>query len=269
MTFFAVIGSFSGYGICHWSDSTNWDYTASGHAMRLLAGFGNSKLFVSNGSADVSAAASSEGDTIHVLLWNHNGARDSIDLTVPMGSTDNYDYELWKMDADSAVPSLFNEATIVGSTVVYEPRIIYLPFPYIIDNCNSTTGDLIMSFPVDSNEIYYLKITRDGSAGIAAPHEPRAVELTVTPNPFNAACVIAVPAHATIEIFDINGLKVAEISVNNIVGDGSPVPSSNGHGGRAPTEIIWQPDKSVGSGVYLVRAIMGDESITKRVVYLK
>jgi hypothetical protein len=34
-------------------------------------------------------------------------------------------------------------------------------------------------------------------------------------------------------------------------------------------EFTWQPEKSVGSGVYLVRARIGGESVTKRVVYLK
>ena len=39
------------------------------------------------------------------------------------------------------------------------------------------------------------------------------------------------------------------------------------------SEYIWQPESSVGSGVYLVRATVGSgpagESVTKRVVYLK
>ena len=37
----------------------------------------------------------------------------------------------------------------------------------------------------------------------------------------------------------------------------------------SPTKIVWQPDESIGSGVYLVRAPVGDKSITKRIVYLK
>jgi len=45
--------------------------------------------------------------------------------------------------------------------------------------------------------------------------------------------------------------------------------------GRSPAQVIWQPGESLGSGIYLVRAHFdrlsdrGDESVTKRVVYLK
>jgi hypothetical protein len=34
-------------------------------------------------------------------------------------------------------------------------------------------------------------------------------------------------------------------------------------------EFTWTPEKSIGSGVYLVRARFGDRETTKRVVYLK
>jgi hypothetical protein len=34
-------------------------------------------------------------------------------------------------------------------------------------------------------------------------------------------------------------------------------------------EITWMPNATFGSGVYLVRAKMGDGESTKRIVYLK
>ena len=49
---------------------------------------------------------------------------------------------------------------------------------------------------------------------------------------------------------------------------------SGDHKGH-PYEFIWMPDKSIASGVYLVRARFdkltdrGEESVTKRIVYLK
>ena len=113
---------------------------------------------------------------------------------------------------------------------------------------------------------------------------PSNIAISAYPNPFNSSVTIAVEQTflsvqngqtgmsdlpIAIEIFDINGRIVEEIPANNPVGDGSPVPSSNGRGDRAPTEIVWTPDKSLGSGVYLVRVKSGDENITKRVVYLK
>ena len=46
-------------------------------------------------------------------------------------------------------------------------------------------------------------------------------------------------------------------------------------GDRAPTEIVWQPNASLGFGVYFVRAKIGGNNkglkplVTKRIVYLK
>ena len=107
---------------------------------------------------------------------------------------------------------------------------------------------------------------------------PRDMAITAYPNPFNSAISISVKTlHATslrIEIFDING----RIVYDNSVGDGSPVPSANGRGDLAPTEIVWRPAPTLPSGVYFVQARFdyfdqltdrGDAEITKRIVYLK
>jgi hypothetical protein len=101
--------------------------------------------------------------------------------------------------------------------------------------------------------------------------KPIAISLSAHPNPFNSAVSITVDCRGlinqtpTIEIFDMTGRMVAVIPV----GDGSPVPSASGRGDLAPTRFVWQPDASIGSGIYLVRATVGDESVTKRIVYLK
>ena len=115
--------------------------------------------------------------------------------------------------------------------------------------------------------------------GVGESRLPEEQSLNVFPNPFNSACRITVEQTflsvqngqtgmsdlPTVEIFDINGRMVAEIPVNN------PDPSANGRGDRAPTNetVIWTPDKSIGSGIYLVRARFSGESIAKRIVYLK
>ncbi|RKZ30207.1 hypothetical protein DRQ36_06300 [bacterium] len=74
-----------------------------------------------------------------------------------------------------------------------------------------------------------------------------------------------------IEIFDINGRIVFEMPV----GEGLVSSRVSGdHKGR-PYETVWQPDESLGSGIYLIRARFdrftdrGSESVTKRIVYLK
>ena len=35
------------------------------------------------------------------------------------------------------------------------------------------------------------------------------------------------------------------------------------------TPAIWQPEDRIGSGIYLVRAAVGEHTITKQIVYLK
>jgi len=93
---------------------------------------------------------------------------------------------------------------------------------------------------------------------------PGKFKLMVSPNPFNSACEITAPAHATIEIYDTQGRRIDSYSC-----------------GCSQTRWTWQPtNASLGSGVYLVRARFGPstssgtgdrggESVTKRIVYLK
>ncbi len=145
------------------------------------------------------------------------------------------------------------------------------------------------------------------SSGIDITISPAAVEeeselpedftINAYPNPFNSAVTIFVSGEATsplqIEIFDINGRlidviarpKAAAIPSNQgdcFVGQS---PSQTGSSTRNDgTNFIWQPDASLGSGVYLVRARFGpstssgqrssqrpdsNESISKRIIYLK
>ena len=79
-------------------------------------------------------------------------------------------------------------------------------------------------------------------------YKPDMISLFAFPNPFNSACHISAPENAELDIFDINGRSITEF-------DGG--------------DQIWTPEASVGSGIYLVRAKIGDKDITKRVVYLK
>ncbi|MCK5833771.1 T9SS type A sorting domain-containing protein [bacterium] len=104
-------------------------------------------------------------------------------------------------------------------------------------------------------EVCLVKFSEDGD--IIWENEvniPMILALSAYPNPFNSAVSISAPDNAVVEIFDINGRCIAEFP-----------------GG----DQIWKPEASVGSGVYLVRARFdkltdrGEESVTKRVVYLK
>ena len=110
---------------------------------------------------------------------------------------------------------------------------------------------------------------------------PSFYSILAYPNPFNSAVRISVDCRGwinqtpTVEIFDIAGRIVAEISV----GEEHLLTEGKSHGrvlpndGRAhrpsPTTIIWSPDASVGSGVYLISIKTGGNIYTKPVIYIK
>jgi len=101
------------------------------------------------------------------------------------------------------------------------------------------------------------------------------------PNPFNSAVTISLDAPvgaglrpARVEIFDIAGRRVSQLPSPSV-----PLPEGEGGNsfsrwekvseGRMRAEFTWQPDAPLGSGVYLVRARVDGESVSKRIVYLK
>jgi uncharacterized delta-60 repeat protein len=116
--------------------------------------------------------------------------------------------------------------------------------------------------------------------------KPISFELTVSPNPFNSSCAITTPTCATVKIFDLQGKLVwnkpsdsDNIGATSLIKGGKPdeVPLNKGYVAKrqgvsasAQGVIIWQPDETISSGVYLVRATTDDgQQITKRIVYLK
>ncbi len=82
---------------------------------------------------------------------------------------------------------------------------------------------------------------------------PGGIDLSISPNPFNNACLIEVPADADLEITDISGRQVF-VS-----------PGENSGGVRT---VLWNPGGLPG-GIYMVRAREGARSVVKKVVYLK
>ena len=119
---------------------------------------------------------------------------------------------------------------------------------------------------------------------------PKAFALSTHPNPFNSAVTISidipvgdgspVPNKAgeetsplRIEIFDVNGRRVAQLPSPSV-----PLPEGEGGNSFSHWEKVaegrmmaftWQPSPSLTSGVYLVRATVGEQSTSKKIIYLK
>jgi len=125
---------------------------------------------------------------------------------------------------------------------------------------------------------YAVLILRNTGVGIAERlHRPEIISISVAPNPFNSTVKISVEQTflsvqnggdqtgmsglpLEIEIFDISGRMVANIP---LTGSESAEPSSTNNSGACR----WQPNESIGSGIYLVR-IKGTNA-TAKVVYIK
>jgi hypothetical protein len=111
--------------------------------------------------------------------------------------------------------------------------------------------------------------------GIAETPTPQSFALSAHPNPFNSAVTIAIDGAGVcdtplrLEIYDVAGRCVRTLrpSATSLEKGGTDIAPL--HKGGQGGSYIWTPDPSLGSGVYLVRARLGEESITKRVVYLK
>ncbi len=106
------------------------------------------------------------------------------------------------------------------------------------------------------------------------PTRPTDFALHISPNPFNGAVRIEAPSAAKIEIYDMNGRHI-DVIARRVQPDEaiSYGYEKDCHALQARNDgvsgLIWRPDASITSGVYLVRASIGNESISKRVVYLK
>lgn len=140
--------------------------------------------------------------------------------------------------------------------------------------------------PSGTLELYEgMAISENRSASI-----PDDFKISAHPNPFNSAVNITVEqtflsvqdatdANQTvmsglpieIEIYDATGRMIDKLSIGN----GSPDPSTKGQEYISPTQILWRPDATIPSGVYLIRARIpqhkGVQPIvaTRRLVYLK
>ncbi len=77
---------------------------------------------------------------------------------------------------------------------------------------------------------------------------PGSIALGIYPNPFNSSCKIEAPMEATVKIYDLNGKCV---------------------GAFDKTPCVWTSDEKTTSGIYLIKATIGEQTITKRAILMK
>ncbi len=119
----------------------------------------------------------------------------------------------------------------------------------------------------DDTDYWVVKLSSDFA--ISEKGLPEQFAMSAYPNPFNSSCEITAPIGADVEIYNLRGNVVA---TPYPAGAGF-VPLDKGDRDRAERGFrgfVWQPDQSISSGIYLVRARTEDgRTTTKRIVYLK
>jgi len=99
----------------------------------------------------------------------------------------------------------------------------------------------------------------DTTWNVSEPPKPRSLSLTCYPNPFNAEVRIKLrmpdAGDIKIDIYDISGKLIDHIYKSKL--------TAGWH------ELVWCPNVSVPSGVYLLRISAGGEAVVRRVVLVR
>jgi len=102
-------------------------------------------------------------------------------------------------------------------------------------------------------------------------NRPGNFAISASPNPFNSSCAITIDVgdacmHPTkIEIFDLRGNLVWQTHLSEQNGSDMNEPRSDNGQGKA----LWQPEKTIGSGVYFAKTIVNGKALSQRIIYLK
>ncbi|MCD6419001.1 S8 family serine peptidase [bacterium] len=95
---------------------------------------------------------------------------------------------------------------------------------------------------------------------------PEKLNAKIYPNPFNSSCVIYAPSESDVAIYDLRGKLVWKTSS----GTNAKTSGLLGNTKSNYQKVVWTPNKSLSSGIYLVKIAMKSELIkARRIVYIK
>ena len=171
---------------------------------------------------------------------------------------------------------------------VQEDAPVVFRFPFYVRITFLGYSDTVIVIPFNSDSIRYvghftlrpmavepnadarvvMKTTRVPGAIAEGRAIPSDFALTAYPNPFNSSVKITIDGVGAgskpvpIAIYDLRGNMVGAMPASTDI-------AVNTETGGAHT-FIWTPDKSVPSGVYLIRVKQGNSTcITKNIIYIK
>ncbi len=177
----------------------------------------------------------------------------------------------------------FNNYATIDSKLVHlgelPPEFTEIPYEIPFNKGLQALGfydsKLYIQFWNDSHETF-IGIFDPTSPGISekSPERPDKFAISAYPNPFNSSVTIAFDCAGVsvtplrVEIYDVNGRRVFVIPYSDRESKGGTSNlDSRFHGNDK--DVVWRPDASIGSGIYLVRARYLSRSITKPIIYLK
>jgi len=186
----------------------------------------------------------------------------------------------WDTVTHTMIPQDSIPVTIPVRDTCYSVMIISPDFPDTVYPAFDYE-DGVVTLVVPTLEYYDVIILNFvDSAGISEKTAklPDEVLVCAYPNPFNSSVTITVPAGARVEIYDLQG-RLVYISPHpltpSLQGEGEPLyPLPAGEGGLPKAsrvrenKYIWSPNRSVPSGVYLIRAITLDGRVAERKIVL-
>lgn len=122
-----------------------------------------------------------------------------------------------------------------------------LPFIVTVSASSCSTSE----FTLTVNSMPF-SVINPCSTFIVENNLPLSEEIKINPNPFNNLCFIDIPVDAELVITDICGRSISNRIKN--LGNG---------------KYLWQPEKSMPSGVYIVNVVTDFEVLRKKVLFLK